>query len=1120
MSEEPSDAVDPGFVLHLPDGLVGTPWEDGELARLKSCEKIVLGRPGQVLAGGVPQGIRTWPVGLKVLHLWGLQDLRELPPFESCPDLETIDVSGCSGLESIPELAALGALEWLDAKDCAALTSLPGGCRAGLQFLYLEGCMNLEHEEIEQFLHGLAEGGDLPNLVELDLARTRLARLPKFRWDTYWDDEGIEIYDHDTRWESWRWLEKLVLRGCAELREIALPLELLPNLRHLDVSDCTALETLPTLPVVPAHPAPWPQKVFQYLRADGSRVGAHAGSSIRERHRKEARGIPETRRNAAETLLAWQHFGDPVVFPECRLMVLGNSMAGKSNLVDRLLYGVPDADPQGYLEPNGGRDPQRVPRTGRDSTHPIECPTWRVQLEGFDTPAAVHVWDYGGQHKYHRSHRTFAGEGTLFVIVWPHPQANPVAEDGPRREAWRREEETPQTLEYWLDYVSSCGVCAPESIGEHVVVVCTKAGGQFDQGLDETLARELGRYAGQGIQTFTVETVELEAGDAQGVLHWSNFHAALRKRLSRTIESHGVNVPRALSQVAQRVARDRGTCEGWRQVKPRPVASEVFRENAFPSEAQWNSLLDEELGAPIERPHGQALTRALHEAGSLFWLHPPGRADARFVIVDQGAALDWVYKLFQPKTSEVFIQECRARSGRFGRDALTADVEAGETARRLFESAWQEDRALDMMVQCRLLLRDGERYLATEDALLPDLGDVLADVHARRFRWESAGAALRHGLQGTQSHPIGQDTFQDFRAWFLGELKGLIQVDAFHPYRRGFQVEVNGEGDWAAVDPGRREGWPDRFLLEVAWVAFESGAYGGGLHVCVQAETDEDAAALWEQLQGEQGLWRSTGCPLGSEIESATTGVVPFLLLDAAARRGESGLATFPFGISARGSNLDAPKLYQRLMTLEPPHPSFFYRGPELREELSKRNTEQVLGQLGACSVMVLLIDEAYLEPAESNRYCLEELALAAFRFDQNNLGKLLGRLGEENRELQGACEDRLGLLYRNCLRPREQAEKRTVIFSPGISQHELSYRIHSALTSLLSFLEELCEGKSWRQSPHWFLKRELVRVLVDEGDAGLQAFNTSLADTGGAITDFDELVLRLVTLARELPHG
>jgi hypothetical protein len=1119
MSEEPSEAEAPRFVLHLPEGLAGTSWEDGDLLRLESCEKIVLGRPGQTLPAGVPQGIRSWPAGLKVLHLWGLQDLHELPPFETCPQLETIDVSGCSALEVLPELGSLAALEWLDAKDCTSLTALPGGCSAGLQFLYLEGCTGLEHEELVEFLHALGRGDEPPRLVELDLARTRLARLPKFRWGAYWDDEGIASYNHETRWQSRRWLEKLVLRGCAELREIALPLELLPNLRHLDVSGCAELNALPALPMVAAHAAPWPQKVLQYLRADGSAIDSHAGSSIRARHRKEGDRIAETRRNAAETFLAWQHFGDPVAFPECRLMVLGNSMAGKSNLVDRLICGIPGADPPGYIEPEGGRGAGSQPRTGRDSTHPIECPTWRVRLEGFAQPATVHVWDYGGQHKYHRTHRTFAGEGILFVIVWPHPDAATPAEDAQRKAHWKREEETPRTLEYWLDYVASCEVCEPEKLSEHVVVVCTQAGGRYEQGIDRVLDQELGKYAGK-IRTLAVETVELGADNEQAMRHWSEFHTALREQLARAIERHGVNVPGALQRVAERVTRDRRTCEAWRRARPLPVSPVKFRECAFPSEAQWSALLHQAHGAPVERPHGEALTQALHEVGSLFWLHPPGRADARYVIVDQGAALDWVYRLLHPKNAEMFQEQCRASSGRFGHADLLADHDAGEDPSPLFSSAWQRDRALDIMLQCRLLLRDGERYLATEDALLPDLGDVLAGVHARRFRWERNGAPQRHGLQGTQDHPIGQDAFQDFRAWFLGELRSLVRMDAFQLYRRGFQVEVGGPEDWSTFDPGRREGWPDRFLLEVAWVAFEPEAYGGRLHVRVHAASEEDAAGLWNKLQGDQGLWKAAGCPLGREIESTASGDTPFLLLDAAARRGGASEATFPFGVSARGTNPDAPRVHAHLMGLEPAHSTFFYKGPELRDDLSERNTEQVLGQLGACSVMVLMIDDDYLQPAEANRYCLEELALAAFRFDPGNVSKLSGRLGETSRRLRGLCEDRLGLLWRNCSVPRQQPEKRTLIYSPGVRQDELSGRILAALKTLEDLLQARCEVTSPESSPHWFLKRDLVRVLVDDADAGLQAFNTSLADTGGAIKDFDELLRRLQNLASELPHG
>ena len=1107
-------AAEEVFVLHLPDGLVGTEWQDGHLARLQRCEKIVIGTPSGRLDRALPNGIQSWPQGLRVLHLWGLTDLRSLPSFDGCPDLETIDLGGCVNLADLPAIKGLSALEWLDLKDCGALRKLPDCPPPCLQFLYLEGCRGMDSDELEHFLHDLGRNGQLPQLIELDLSRTNLERLPKFRWSAYWDDEDIEGYDDATRWSSRRWLEKIVLKGCTELGRIALPLGELPNLRHLNVANCPKLKELPELPAVRAYPRPWPQSVLQYLQVDGSGIDVHAGSSIRQHHRKEGVGIPSTHRNAAETFLAWQHFGDPVPFPECRLMLLGNSMAGKTNLMRRLLFGVPGADPDGYVEPEGGRDQWR-PNEGLDSTHPIHCPTWRVRVDGFEQPASVHVWDYGGQHKYHRSHRTFVREGTLFVLVWRHP-AKRVAEVDERREAELRDGEEPvHSLEYWLDFIVASGVCEPDRLREHVVIVCAQAQDQFEQAGAEALTGELGRYANAGLSNLLVETVNLGCNDPIALHHWNSLWHELRGRLARTIDGHGSPVPRLFATVAEEVAADRRQCEVWRAQKSCPVEPAKFRQKAFPSQEQWLARLAEGRGAVVDTPHVRAITRCLHDAGSLFWLRPAGRSRDRFVIVDQAAALHWVYRFLGDGFAKTFQEGCRARGGWFDRDDLWCDKPQGaegEEPKRLFDEAWQQNLALDLMEQCRLILSDGERFVATEDALLPDLADVAAAVHARRQRWRRNGAVLRADVVGSQSEPIGEDVFQDFRAWSLGQLRRYLKAEAFYLHKGGLQVEVNGAGHWEVLDPERRQCWPERFLLEVFWQPFEPHCYGGAVHVFIHAKDEDHAAKLQTTLLGEQGLWRDETSPLGKDVESRAGGEMPFLLLDAAAR------GTFPFGVSCRRAHPVAARVYERLMGLDPPHPTFYYRGEAILEEIGKDHTERVLGKLGACSVIVLLIDEAYLEPAEENRYCLEELALALFRFEEGNWAKLQHRLRDVDRDLPTLCRQRLGRLYESAQSARWKAAERTVLFVPDFDPSELAPRMKEALGSFSSLLESTCRDLKFCNHPHWFFKRELVQVLLEDG--GMSTFSTEIGDTRATISDESVLMQRLEQLAKDIPHG
>lgn len=1095
-------------VLHLPDGLAGSEVADGHLARLEACEKIVLGRSGQVTEGGVAAGIQSWPPGLKVLHLWGLKGLTELPPFEACPELETIDVTGCSDLTALPPIAHLAGLEWLDCKGCGGLTELPDSPPVGLQFLYLDGCRTLTHEQIVGFLNDLGREGETPKLVELDLSRTGLARLPKFTWPGYWDDEELDPSDHRARWESRRWLEKIVLEDCERLSELALPLENLPNLRHLNLAGCKRLDELPTLPVVAAYPAPWPQKVMQYLRTDSTKIERHARVDVRPRHRRE--GHPETHRNSAESLLALQHFSDPVDFPECRMMVLGNSMAGKTTLLSRLMYGVEGYYLPGYVEPEGGRDRWK-PAEGIESTHPIQCPVWRVKLDRFDDPSSVHVWDYGGQHKYHRSHRNFVREGTLFLLVWRHPDRVLPATDSERDKQLREDEGVPRTLEYWLDYIVDSEACTREKLRDHVVIVCTQAGGLSEETLAAERRRQLGRYADLGLQdNLTVEAVDLDGGGSDRLNQWLSFYSVLRDRLDRAIDANGSRVPRFFADAAERVRVDRQWCETERERDPELVDPVDYQARAFPDDSTWLATLADVRGAAVESPHVQALTENLHETGSVFWLRPPADPSRRHVIVDQGLALDWVYRLLDSNEARSFQAKCRDQRGWFGVDDLVIQRLPGEReSKRLIESDWQRDRALQMMEQCRLILSCGDRFLATEDALLPDLSVVHTEVHGRRHAWRENGAFLARRLQG-EGQTVGEGTFQDFRAWTLGALREFVDPATFHLYRGGFQVEVDGGQHWRQLDPERRRGWPDRFLLELAWVPDHPGAQGGVMYAYLYASNEEQAATLWGTLSGQEGLWTGKQSPLAARIDPLDSDDRPLLLLDAAA----SGI--FPFGISCRGTNAVAPELYDHLMALAPPRRTFYYRGQEVLEDFGEGHTESVLSALGASAVIVLMIDRDYLEPSAENRYCLMELAMAAFRFDPDNWARLEDQMRPRVLKL---CRDRLGLLYHNAERARAQARARTVLFvDPGFDRRTLAQGIAAGLEALRETLEESCAGLGEEDHPLIHFKRELVNVLLDEG--GAAQFYAQLVDSEADLSDLDQLKERLESLAEGIDRG
>ena len=80
-------------------------------------------------------------------------------------------------------------------------------------------------------------------------------------------------------------------------------------------------------------------------------------------------------------------------------------------------------------------------------------------------PTTVHVWDFGGQEIYHNTHRLFASEGTVFVIVTTHRDTHTARLDKEIKDrrhetqAMSREEfETQNTYEAWaLCSLRLCG---------------------------------------------------------------------------------------------------------------------------------------------------------------------------------------------------------------------------------------------------------------------------------------------------------------------------------------------------------------------------------------------------------------------------------------------------------------------------------------------------------------------------------------------------------------------------------------------------------------------------------------------------------------------------------------
>lgn len=128
---------------------------------------------------------------------------------------------------------------------------------------------------------------------------------------------------------------------------------------------------------------------------------------------------------------------------EGRIIVVGDGSAGKSSLIERVLF---DTFEQGKNQTNGIKieNMSLVHEDGRDLT--------------------FHIWDFGGQEIQHAVHKFFFTEGCLYILVLDN-----------------RKEEEP---EYWLQQIESLGG------GAHVMVVFNKQDDNLTEIADRKFLKE------------------------------------------------------------------------------------------------------------------------------------------------------------------------------------------------------------------------------------------------------------------------------------------------------------------------------------------------------------------------------------------------------------------------------------------------------------------------------------------------------------------------------------------------------------------------------------------------------------------------------------------------------
>lgn len=181
---------------------------------------------------------------------------------------------------------------------------------------------------------------------------------------------------------------------------------------------------------------------------------------------------------------------------EGRVIIVGDGSAGKSSLVERVLY---DTFEQGKSQTNG-----------------IFIEHWKLKHRD-KRQLTFHIWDFGGQEIQHAVHKFFFTEGCLYVLVLDN-----------------RKEEEP---EYWLQQIESLGGKAP------VLVVFNKQDDNVTEIADRKFLKEkypniIGFYntsckTGLGIDSFKRDlenqVVKLHTVEEQFPKNWFKIKTAIEE---------------------------------------------------------------------------------------------------------------------------------------------------------------------------------------------------------------------------------------------------------------------------------------------------------------------------------------------------------------------------------------------------------------------------------------------------------------------------------------------------------------------------------------------------------------------------------------------------------------
>lgn len=636
----------------------------------REARKIVLGpSPGErdakplKLVALPPDFAARFP-RLTHLYLWQMQGLKTLPALPA--GLQCLDVRGCAELTELPALP--DTLETLDVGGCPGLLRLPGTVPAALRRFFFNGCAALKPHSLGAFLEALQAAP----VVELDgsgtPAVTSLEEFPKTA------------------------LRKLVLKDCPKLADVSRVAEF-PALEHLNLGGCAAVTTLPDLP---------PRLRFLVLHG-AENLKFFMGQDIGPYDRGAEN------QNVAKAFLSRKKFGKELaILPHAKVLMMGDGRVGKTTLAKRLQWEDLDAR-QRALEASE----ELRPSWKEPFTHKVRFWRWetglglpdkemaaldeRAAAAGLKLPktgdglldGAVRIWDFGGQEIYHHTHRIFAGEGSIFLLVWREnePDPGPAPTDVPPEEwhEWNRQ----RPLDYWLDYIHSMRPNA------QVALVCTGCPNPDQQAHKPDWRQRAPKHAQRELPSFFVDSL---ADDCGGHAEYQRLVCWIREACGHEAQRIGILQPRFYCQVSDLLDR-------WLTENSEARQRDAVPEHLLCPWDLWQGSVQEvhrhngtRTSPALEADDVAAITDYLHEAGHLFQI----RHDAhRAILVDQEWAAELIYQLL------LCGGQIRKTVKRNGGWFYRANLEADPLWRNLADDL-QRQRLLAYMEECRVVTRIGE----------------------------------------------------------------------------------------------------------------------------------------------------------------------------------------------------------------------------------------------------------------------------------------------------------------------------------------------------------------------------------------------------------------------------